>query len=165
MSNESVMKAGLREFAEKQIKKQLLSALRDVSETMLGLIDNAFPVPGGSEQYPVWSGNMRDSTGIGVYADGALMSFIPSKVANAPQTYGTVQNIWGTEYLQTLLAQGTSVYSKGVWLVLFSAVPYAYRVDTFGSPWKRGIGYFDRITEELLRQLSTKLGFSYTPIS
>jgi hypothetical protein len=165
MSNESVMKAGLREFAEKQIKHtQLLSELRSVAENMINLIDGAFPA-GGTTKYPVWTGNMHDSTGIGIYDNGALVAFMPSKMASRPQASGFgsyTKNIWGTEYLQNLLAEGVSKYSQGVWLVLFSAVPYASAINESGSKWKRGIGYFESIKNELLRQVNQSVGTKYT---
>lgn len=92
------------------------------------------------DNMPVDTGNLADGTGVGVYINGALRGYVPAQIATEPQNDKGrgLTNIWGTEYLQAALSESTSKFAKGIWVVLFSTVPYAVRVDSKGTVKKRG---------------------------
>lgn len=152
--NSKVFKVGLKDFAEREIKAILETMLREVAQKLVNAIDGAF-VPfeqygGGTSQFPVWEGQLHDATGVGVYINGRLSSYIPTKRGFNPQVHGDIDGIIGSEYLQQALNEATSQFTTGIWIVLFSAVPYAYMVNKHGSPWHRGKGFFERLKSLLI---------------
>lgn len=150
--NRKVLKIGLK-HAESEIKAQLESVLREVAQKLVDTIDGAFsPVTpkGGNQQFPVWQGHLHDATGVGVYVDGRLSSYLPTKKGVGKQTASGIKGIDGSDYLQNALNGAVSEYSKGIWIVLFSAVPYAYMINKEGSSWGRGAGFFERIKSILI---------------
>ena len=64
--NSKVFSAGLRKFAD-GIKLKIADMLKSVAQTIVGVIDGNFAPPEGTEQFPIWSNNLHDATGIGVY--------------------------------------------------------------------------------------------------
>ena len=62
-----------------------------------------------------------------------MTRYVPSQIATRPQSsgfnYTNIYNIWGYKYLSDALEAASSEYSKGVWFVLFSAVPYAFYIE------------------------------------
>jgi len=152
--NSKVFKVGLKDFAERDIKPKLEAVLRDVAQRMVNAIDGAFEpfeqYGGGTTQFPVWEGQLHDATGVGVYIDGRLSSYLPTKKGFDPQTDGAETDIIGSERLQQALNSAVSQFSKGIWIVLFSAVPYAYDVNAVGSPWHRGKGFFGSLKNLLI---------------
>lgn len=151
--NSKAFKDGLNDYAERVIKVKLGDALRDVAQKMVDAIDGAFTPDGeGNDQYPVWTGQLHDATGVGVYVDGSLNRFLPTKKGTEPQTdeESGIMNIVGSELLESALNDASSKFSQGVWIVVFSAVPYAYRINTEGSPRGRGQGFFERVKSLLI---------------
>ncbi|MCM1216515.1 MAG: hypothetical protein NC209_03880 [Alistipes sp.] len=148
--NSNVFSAGLKRFAELQIKPKLLAMCKSVAQTIVDTIDGNFVAPEGSDQFPVWSSNLHDATGVGVYCDGALSAFIPTARATEAQTNGGETWIFGSELLQQAIANAATQFTSGIWIVLFSSVPYAYEVNTQGSPKGRGVGFFEALQETLL---------------
>lgn len=152
--NSKVFKVGLKNFAEREIKAKLEAMLRDVAKKLVDAIDGAF-VPfeqygGGTEKFPVWEGQLHDATGVGVYINGRLSSYMPTKKGFDEQVHGDIDGIIGSEYLQQALNEATSQFPTGIWIVLFSAVPYAYKVNEYGSPRHRGKGFFESIRSLLI---------------
>lgn len=161
--NAMVMKAEMKRYLAEEAKKQLVLALAAVAHRMVNIIDGDFmPCPpyerdhGGNGQFPIWTANMRDSSGVGVYCDGRLTSFRPARKAYKPQTDEGWKG-WGFIELQKALSLGVTTYSRGVWIVLYSAVPYAYKVNYEGSPWGRGINFFGVLKDEFLAEIMTGL--------
>lgn len=130
---------------------------------------------GEMEGMPYFTANLADGTGVGVYLNGQLMAYVPTQNATEPQEYNGNENIWGHEYLFDALFAAETVYSKGVWVVLFSTVPYAVRVDVEGTVRQRGknkgetktpAGYFsDRLTSEMLKNFKTAFAREFPNIA
>ena len=51
----------------------------------------------------------------------------------------------GSAFLQQAISEASTRFAKGVWFVVFSAVPYAYHIDAHGSPLGRGQDFFKTI--------------------
>lgn len=152
--NSKAFKVGLNDYAERVIKVKLEAVLREVAQKMVAAIDNAF-VPftqygGGTTQFPVWEGQLHDATGVGVYIDGRVSSYIPTAKGFNPQFDREEDGIVGSERLQQALKSAATQFSKGIWIVVFSAVPYAYKVNEQGSPRHRGKGFFESIKSLLI---------------
>ncbi len=151
--NSRVFKAGLKDYADSVITPKLEAVLRDVAQRMVNAIDRVFEPfeqhGGGTKQFPVLEGQLHDATGVGVYINGRLSSYLPTKKGFDEQVHEGETGIIGSERLQQALNTAVSQFSEGIWIVLFSAVPYAYKVNTVGSPRHRGIGFFER-TKSLL---------------
>lgn len=116
------------------------------------------------EGMPIFTGNLADGTGVGVYVNGALNRFMPAKKASEPQSYGDIENIWGAEYLQEALSQANGDFNKGIWVVLYSTVPYAVKVDDFGTVHNdesdsTPAGFF---SEKLVIEMIEKFKVSFT---
>ena len=86
-----------------------------------------------------------DSTGVGVYVNGVLSAFRYSQQATVPQTYHG-KKVWGKETLDKALAFGASTYIDGVWIVIFSTVPYAGYQDKLS-------GFFSGVMKQNLKYL------------
>lgn len=155
--NARVFKAGLNNFAQKDIKAKLEVMLRGVAEKLVAYSDGGFTPPDGTTQFPVDTGNLHDATGVGVYIDGRLSSYIPTAIAVEQQTNCGEVGIDGSINLRLALQHATSRFSKGIWIVLFSTVPYAYKINSQGSPRGRGAGFFDRLGDVLFQNVVTGL--------
>lgn len=146
--NNNVFKNGLIEY-KAILEKRLQASLREVALVVRDLIQ-------GGEFTPLYTGNMQDSTGLAVYCNGVASSFVPFAIANEPQTYNK-KTIWGEDLLQDALQAGANNYRKGLWIVIFSAVPYAFKVDTNGSKYHEQ-GYFSKeLTSRLISELKIAL--------
>ncbi len=150
--NSKVFSAGLRKFAD-GIKLKIADMLKSVAQTIVGVIDGNFAPPKGTEQFPIWSNNLHDATGIGVYVDGRLYSFIPTARATEAQSDGGTKGIFGSSLLQQAISNASTQFSTGVWIVLFSSVPYAYKINTQGSKLGRGVGFFEALKQTLLNDV------------
>lgn len=155
--NAKVFNAGLKEFAEREIKTKLELMLRGVAEKLVAYIDGGFVPPFGTRQFPVNTGNLHDATGVGVYIDGRLSSYLPTAIAVEQQTNKGEIGIDGAINLRNALQIATSQFAKGIWIVLFSSVSYAYKINTQGSPRGRGVGFFDSLGEILFQNVITGL--------
>lgn len=92
--NNKVFNLKIRQFAD-GIKLEIADMLKSVAQIIVGVIDGNFAPPEGTQQFPIWTNNLHDATGIGVYCDGALSSFIPTARAMEVQSDGaTLGNIW-----------------------------------------------------------------------
>lgn len=151
--NSKVFALGLKQFTEQQVKPKLLAMCKSVAQTIVGVIDGSFAMPDGTQQFPVWSANLHDATGVGVYCDGVLSSFIPTARATAAQTDGGTKGIFGSTLLQSAITNASTQFGKGIWIVLFSSVPYAYKINTQGSKRGRGVGFFEALKQTLLNDV------------
>ena len=154
--NNKVFKKAIAEHRAK-LEKSLISVFDWLANEIVDYIE-AFGEIGGM---PYYTANLADSTGVGLYLDGTLVVYMPTQKATEPQDYRGVGGIWGTEYLYDALVAGQTNFNKGVWAVLFSSVPYAIKVDDFGTTHRDGsistpAGYFsDRLTSEMLKNFKT----------
>lgn len=155
--NSKIFNVGLKNFAEREIKTKLETMLRSVAERLVAYIDGGFTPPTGTSQFPVYTGNLHDATGVGVYIDGRLSSYVPTAIAVEQQTNRGEIGIDGSINLRLALQAATSQFAKGIWIVLFSTVSYAYKINTQGSRWNRGVGFFDGLGEVLFQNVITGL--------
>lgn len=155
--NSKVFKVGLKDYSERVITAKLEAMLRGVAEKLVVYIDGGFTPPSGTMQFPVDTGNLHDATGVGVYIDGRLSSYIPTAIAVEQQTNRGEIGIDGSINLRLALQAATSQFAKGIWIVLFSTVSYAYKINTQGSSRGRGVGFFDGLGEMLFQNVVTGL--------
>lgn len=129
------------------IEPQLVSVLSQKAQQVVDYINGNFNAE--SKDFPVDTANLHDATGVGVYVDGRIHRFLPTKWADKPQRSGfdgvNHKGIVGSEFLQQAISEASTRFAKGVWFVVFSAVPYAYHIDAHGSPLGRGQDFFKTI--------------------
>lgn len=160
--NMAVINTNLQDYIERVINVQIRKMCDDIANKFVHYINESYaPLEprGGNEDYPVWTLNMRDSTGIGVYNNGRLTSYIPYALATEPQRSGfrgNIRNIWGTSYLQRALTDSAK-YNKGIWIVLFCAVPYAIDINNYGSKWGRGVNFFEKFTDTFRKTVEERV--------
>lgn len=155
--NSKVFNAGLNDYAERVVKAKLEAMLRGVAEKLVAYIDGGFTPPHGNMQFPVDTGNLHDATGVGVYIDDRLSSYLPTAIAVEQQTDKGEIGIDGSIALRNAVQAAATLFAKCVWIVLFSTVPYAYRINTQGSMRGRGVGFFDGLGEVLFQNVITGL--------
>lgn len=155
--NSKVFKVGLNDYAERVIKSKLVAMLKSVAQTLVDIIDGSFVMPTGSEQFPVYTANLHDATGVGVYSDGAVQYFVPTKRATDAQQDTSHNFFYGSDLLRQAISIGATQFSKGIWIVLFSTVPYAYSINEYGSSKGRGAGFFDNLKNTLLKDVLSNL--------
>ena len=161
--NISVVKLGLKKFAENEARKEVLRRMRIIAGKMLDLIERVFS--DDSEQFPQWTANLHDATGIGIYADGRLESYMPVQRASKPQKTSSGKSVWGSQELSDALKMASTTYSTGLWLVLFSAVDYAESIDNIGSPANRGQNFFTALCEYLGIDVKDEFGTAIVGMS
>lgn len=132
------------------VRPRVERVLHETADYIIDIIDNSFQPqtykPGGNEQYPIWSGNMRDATGVGVYEYGKLTKYKPMAMAEGTQK--------GSDFLEEALQAGTTTYNKGMHIVLFSAAPYAEYINEQGSKLGRGVGFYDMLKNYLIEEIN-----------
>lgn len=134
---------GVKMHVKDVITPSLTRELTSVAQQIVGYIDNGANIP-------EHLGHLHDATGIGVYVNGTMQAFIPTKHAGdklGKSGYDGINHygINGQEFLQQAIAEASTRFASGIWFVLFSAVPYAFYVDAYGSPIGRGLGFFKNI--------------------
>lgn len=125
-SNQKLIERRIDEVGNNSLAR-LLNALYTVAQDVMEYIDS-------QKVIPIYTGNLKDATGIGVYRNGVLKRYVPSQIATRPQSSGfhhrNEYDIWGHQYLSDALeAASKEGYGKGIWIVLFSAVPYAFYIE------------------------------------
>lgn len=139
--NLNVLKESMKMFVKNVAQPQLVSILRQKAREVVQLIDSGL--------IPEYTANLHDATGCAVYADGAISAFIPTKRAQKQGKSGfdgvNHYGIDGSAFLQQAISEASTRFAKGVWFVVFSAVPYAYHIDAHGSPLGRGQDFFKTI--------------------
>lgn len=168
--NMQVVSNGMNLFVAEK-KAEIVTKLRAVAKTMVDWIEGQFtPIPpyepGGNNDFPVWRGHLNDATGIGLYVDGRTEYFMPTSMGIKYQTSEKMPGvkIYGTPFLNQAITDTASRFPEGIWMVLFSAVPYAEDVNTFGSPLGRGVGFFDKSVHEMTSLLLSSLTPGTPPI-
>lgn len=135
---------GCKVFVKGVAEPQLVGVLKQKAQQLVAAID------GGTHDIPIYLGHLHDATGCAVYAGGTVQSFIPTKRATKLGKSGfdgvNHYGINGHAFLQQAISEASTRFAKGVWLVIFSAVPYAFHINASGSPKGRGRNFFNRIT-------------------
>ena len=109
--------------------------LKSIADDVLSIVEDSLPY---------LSGNLMDSTGIGVYVNGVLHAFRYEQQATVPQTHKG-QEVWGKDTLDKAFSLGSSTYIDGVWIVIFSTVPYASKQNNLNL-------YFSDVIKPTARQ-------------
>lgn len=160
--NLSVLLKGMQMHVKGVIAPQLIAVLTAKAQQVVAAIDNGFNKD--SDDYPQWTANLHDATGVAVYVDGVARRFIPTKRATELQRSGfdgvNHRGIDGNAFLQQAITEASTRFAKGIWFVIFSAVPYAYHINVSGSLinkgrtgggstiyGSRGKGFFDKLTQ------------------
>ena len=116
------------------IEKKVLGVMESVARNIFEDVSNTF-YNQGDDYMPYYTGNLRDSTGLGIYYNGALSVLIPPRVADKAQNYWQIghfyYDLWGFTFIREALAEANS-FNKGIWVVLYSTMPYAKYVDENG---------------------------------
>jgi len=137
MSNVEVIAYNMKMFLAKKVQNDIIGILERVAEQIYE-----------SCSVPVVTGNLQDSTGIGIYHGDVLRRFVPNQSAEVsrsniyPAGLTTRDNIWGHNQLQEAINKGAMRFSNDYYLVIFSAMPYANLVNIRTD-------YFDEITAGL----------------
>lgn len=161
-TNQQIVYEGIKSFLSER-RRELFIKLREVATLLVRFIDGSFTPappfePGGNDSFPVWRGHLADSTGVGLYVDGRTEYYLPTKIGIKFQTSrGFAGPIYGSQLLYRAITEGAAKFPKGVWIVLFSSVPYARRINTQGSKIGRGIGFFDKTKEQLLMTILSSI--------
>lgn len=153
--NSQVFRSLLEKGVETNLKDMLTAWCKQVATDFVKYIDEEVFAPRGegNEDFPIYSENLHDATGVGVYCDSVLTSYVPTKQAKHAQHIGGQGPIWGHERLTAAIQSGVSEYGSGVWIVLFSSVPYAAIVNDIGSPKFRGQNYFHKLSIDMANRL------------
>jgi hypothetical protein len=129
---------------------KLVAMLRDVAQKIANEIDSITSVPN-------YTGNLRDSHGVGVYLYGTLSAYIPTQTATKAQSSSfhnrNEYNIWGTEYVSQALQDATTDFADGIWIVLFAAVPYAFYINENHE----SAGFFGEIADTIVEEVRSGL--------
>lgn len=148
--NLSVLLKGMQMHVKGVIAPQLIAVLTAKAQQVVAYIDSGADIP-------EYLGNLHDATGIGVYADGMVRSFIPTKHAQKQGKSGfdgvNHYGIDGNAFLQQAISEASTRFAKGIWFVIFSAVPYAFHIDAKGSPLGKGQGFFKRVTDLSINEI------------
>ena len=103
----------------------------EMGESLKGIADWVMSVM--EENIPFDTGNLHDGTGIGIYVDGILTAFRYQRAAETDR-----DGAWGYQKLNNAFASGSNAYHDGVWLVVFSTMPYAFKVDQWDGFFTEG---------------------------
>lgn len=151
--NLTALMNGIKMHVKGVLQPQLVDVLRRKADELVSALDS------GTYDIPVYLGHLHDATGCAVYADGALNYFRPTakKAAGKLGKSGfdgvNHYGIDGSAFLQQAVSEASTKFAKGVWFVIFSAVPYAYHINAKGSPLGRGQNFFDRIANTTVNEI------------
>lgn len=138
--NIAVVTLGLKQFTKEVATREVMTRLRRIASSIVDYIDAHFKFE--DPQFPEYTANMHDATGVAIYNDGVLESYTPIQRASVAQKTAIDEDEWGYQELANAIRVGATKYSKGIWLVLFCASSYAEKVEDIGSPANRGQGFF-----------------------
>lgn len=138
--------------AAEQVEKNILKLCQAAIAELYKVHSDGFKGERGTHQFPKWSGALAASTGAAIYCNGVFDSFVPNVAANIEVQYDEYGNeIDGRALLESAIAAGATQYTKGIWIVLYSTVPYAAKINLEGSAIiHRGIAFFDRLKHVII---------------
>ena len=137
--NMKVFERGLNVFIEQKVKPMLTAILAEVAQDVVDYIDQISSRT-NAEGLPILTGALHDASGVGVYRDGILAAYRPRQIYNTQEASG--QMFSPEDMFDYALSWGAQKFPTGIWLVVFSAMPYAAQIDEEGSPAGRGEGFF-----------------------
>lgn len=144
--NSQVINNVVDDFVQKTVIPKIIEGFSITADEILVWIEGNTAGVLGQGDIPIKFGNLRDSTGLAIYANGIMQVWKPNPIATLPSDYND-RDIWGRDWLQFAIDQAASVYSDGnVYLVAFSAVPYAQDVE-------ERVGFFENfVVQTIIRQ-------------
>ncbi len=147
-NNTETFNKGINQYAS-QIELRVMRFLNSIAKTVLKAIEN-------NEEMPWYTGNLKDSTGVGVYNKGRLISYAPKRVADEAQYAGdNGDSIWGYKKLEEAFAMGQTLFPTNLWIVVYTAVPYAFELNEAS---KNHTGFFDDyVKTELVEEIFNNL--------
>lgn len=151
-NNSRVFKVRLKNFAKTDVSPILIEIGKESAQLLVDFVEGRFVMPDGTTQFPVDTANLHDATGVAVYGNGRTEYFLPTTKATKPQSHNGTKGLYGSDLLKTAISSSATQYSNGVWVVLFSAVPYAYKINEQGSKIGRGAGFFDVLMQYILTE-------------
>lgn len=156
--NSKVFKIGVEKFFNGDVRAICEEIAKESAQMLVDFVDGNFVLPDGTTQFPVDTANLHDAVGAGVYSNGKLAYFMPTAKATKPQSHNGVKGLYGSELLKTAISSAYTEYADGnVWLVVFAAVPYAFKINTSGSPIGRGAGFWDEVIRYIVSVATTKV--------
>lgn len=127
MTNEERIRKKVEKYIATIVHRDVLRKLDILSDRITLFLESGV--------IPVRTGNLQDSTGVGIYHGDCLMRYIPRQTATEARANGENRplylpdlpnkNVWGHDELQKALDYGAMKFSNDYWLVVFSAMPYA----------------------------------------
>lgn len=124
------------------VAQRLINLLDDAAIDIISYID-AISTETGQDGLPLFTGAMHDATGIGIYYQGILVGIRkPERKYNLEPT---IEVDFNPETVLDIALKNTGIKTNnGIWMVIFSAAPYAMEVDIKGTYAKtpRGEGFF-----------------------
>jgi len=159
MSNEQVINAKMQKFVETKVHNDILNVLERIADRIILYLEN--------DVIPVDTGNLQDSTGIGIYHGDVLKRYIPTKTATEarangknspiyPKSLTERMNIWGHDEIQRAINEGAMKYSNDYCLVIFSSMPYAKIVDARTEYFEKIISELKPLVVRVLTQVNTR---------
>lgn len=124
MSNVDVIERSISSFGK---TVNLVYVMEQIANEVMAFLAS-------SNTIPVDTGNLKDSTGIGIYFGDVLIRYVPNPIAKVPRknlgiTGYEKGEVWGKNVIQEALDAGAKRYRLGYHLVLFSSMPYAQFVN------------------------------------
>lgn len=149
MSNTAAIERGMAQFGRKM---NLVAVMESIADEVLVYIAT-------TKDIPVDTGNLKDSTGVGIYFGDTLLKYVPNPIAKKPRrNLGMVGyekgDVWGADVIQDALDAGRKRYALGYHLVLFSAMPYAKYVER----QKPYFGTLKNSLDEVINGITAKYG-------
>lgn len=145
---------GLEMHINGVVKPELCKVLYNKAQELVDFIDNGAEIP-------EYLSHLHDATGVGVYVDGKVRKFIPTKRAKklGKSGFDGVNNygIDGNKFLIKSISDAKIKFGNGIWFVLFSAVPYAFYIDAEGSPIGRGQNFFKNLSKKSVNEILSGL--------
>ncbi len=150
--------------ANKKVFERVLAKKKDEIEFKCQLVcaDSADDIMSDILQYssttrpspylPIWTGNLLESSGVGVYVHSVLTKYRHNRPVWHPQDMPQkgIDEIWGEDYLPVALSLGRTHFGDGIGLAVVVSAPYALHVQEGRGDYGRGLGasagYWDRIT-------------------
>lgn len=141
---------GIEVYVKNVIQPKLVDVLTQKATELIALIDTHTLIP-------EYLGHLHDATGVGIYVDGTMAKFIPTKIAIKMGKCGfdgvNHYQIDGNSFLNRAIDEASSRFARGIWFVIFSAVPYAYHINKSGSPKGRGQDFFNSIVNTTVSEI------------
>lgn len=146
------------ELKDRNIDEAMEQMLSKMAEAMIRYMDSDTVIP-------IDTHNLKDGLGVAVFIHGVLKAFKMNPRAEQPRkNIGKIRgklyegDIWGTNMIDKVMAEGVSKYGKGYFLVLYSSMPYDVIQDKSGvnQGWfsTHLSGEFLSIAEEIYKQFS-----------